>query len=115
MAQAYNTTVPILCACSKACGPWIFSANGYSPILKWIDRSNIATWIYHNLSAVQIWVAIAAYLYVGGAQRYNSISVNTSIAEEAATAAMQEKSAQAREIVKLRRKLRLQKKQLDAE
>jgi hypothetical protein len=112
-AQALNLTVPVLCACSNACGPWVLSANGYAPILAWIDGSAVAAWAYHYLGTVQLWVSIAACLYVVNQQRSNSIHVNADIAAEASTASTQEKHAQAREIVKLRRKLKLLKKQVE--
>ena len=114
LARRHNMSVALLCACSSACGPWVLSANGYAPILEWVSKRSIFSWMYYLLDNVHLWMFVAGCFYVVDHKRRNSIAVNTDVAEEAATASLQQRQAQARQIRKLLKKVKLQQRQIDA-
>jgi hypothetical protein len=101
-------TTSTYCTCSNACGPWIKSLNGYSPIIDFLASDIVPTTVYSILNSVQLWMAAVILLMVSRWNLMNSISVEQSVSSEKQASAKQATEILQKEIRNLRRKLTLQ-------
>jgi hypothetical protein len=107
--SSMNYTKSTLCACQNACGPWINSINGYSPILKFISRDTIPSSIYSLINSVQLWIGVATILMVGRWNLMNTIAVDQAVKHETRITTKQVYDVQNKELRSLRKKLALQR------
>ena len=108
-ALPMNFTTSTLCACQHACGPWMQSINGYSPILNFLSQEVVPTTVYELINSVQLWVGLATVLMVGRWNLMNTISVDQAIRAETKVVTKQMSDLQMKEIGRLKRKLAMQR------